>query len=353
MLERLMLVVVAVWVAQVTGDCGKPPTMENGFLPAEVSAQNSFPIGTKVTYRCLVGYVFGSESKRYSSCQADSTWTPLQGRCEPTNCGNPGEILNGYYVANDSILGSKAMFHCDEGYRIVGTDYRLCTADGWSGQVPTCETVTCSDLAPIGNGKAPVPSGDSWMYGMVAEYSCNDDYSLIGTAVLTCQADGTWDKDPPDCRVVECPRPVIPEHAYIESGFGRKYKYQQEVAFRCNKGFEMIGASVIKCSENNVFVPSPPICRLPPTSTPMPTTTIVPTTATAAVLTTVSTKSWADVTVKPTVEASTLSTGAIVGIIIVIIVAVIIIIVIVKWWSKKKEGQYTTPEKVVHEVQLC
>ncbi|GCC21152.1 hypothetical protein chiPu_0019619, partial [Chiloscyllium punctatum] len=267
------------------GDCGKPPTMENGFLPAEVSAQNSFPIGTKVTYRCLVGYVFGSESKRYSSCQADSTWTPLQGRCEPTNCGNPGEILNGYYVANDSILGSKAMFYCDEGYRIVGTDYRLCTADGWSGQVPTCE-------------------------------------------------------------IVECPRPVIPEHAYIESGFGRKYKYQQEVAFRCNKGFEMIGASVIKCSENNVFVPSPPICRLPPTSTPMPTTTI-------AVLTTVSTKSWADVTVKPTVEASTLSTGAIVGIIIVIIVAVIIIIVIVKWWSKKKEGQYTTPEKVVHEVQLC
>ncbi|XP_043572595.1 membrane cofactor protein-like isoform X2 [Chiloscyllium plagiosum] len=346
MLERLILALVAVWVAQVTGDCGKPPRMENGILSEEDLARNSFPAGTRVTYRCLVGYVFGSGSKRYTLCQADSTWTPLQGRCEPKNCGNPGEILNGYYQADATTLGSKAMFYCDEGYRIVGTNYRLCTADGWNGQVPTCETITCSDLAPIGNGKAPVPSGDSWTYGMVAEYSCNDGYSLIGTAALTCQADGTWDKDPPDCRVVECSRPVTPAHAYVERGFGHKYKYQQEVVFRCNEGFEMIGASVIKCNENSIFEPSPPICRLPPTSTPTPTTTI-------AVLTTVSTKSWADVTIKPTAEASTLSTGAIVGIIIVIIVAGIIIVVIVKCWCKKKEGQYTTPEKVVHEVQLC
>ncbi|XP_043572598.1 complement decay-accelerating factor-like isoform X5 [Chiloscyllium plagiosum] len=292
MLERLILALVAVWVAQVTGDCGKPPRMENGILSEEDLARNSFPAGTRVTYRCLVGYVFGSGSKRYTLCQADSTWTPLQGRCEPKNCGNPGEILNGYYQADATTLGSKAMFYCDEGYRIVGTNYRLCTADGWNGQVPTCE-------------------------------------------------------------IVECSRPVTPAHAYVERGFGHKYKYQQEVVFRCNEGFEMIGASVIKCNENSIFEPSPPICRLPPTSTPTPTTTIVPATATAAVLTTVSTKSWADVTIKPTAEASTLSTGAIVGIIIVIIVAGIIIVVIVKCWCKKKEGQYTTPEKVVHEVQLC
>ncbi|XP_043572634.1 C4b-binding protein beta chain-like isoform X2 [Chiloscyllium plagiosum] len=118
------------------------------------------------------------------------------------DCGNPGEILNGYYMADATTLGSKTTFYCDQGYRLVGSDYRLCTADGWDGQVPTCE-------------------------------------------------------------IVECSRPVTPAHAYVERGFGHKYKYQQEVVFRCNEGFEMIGASVIKCSENNIFVPSPPICRLP------------------------------------------------------------------------------------------
>ncbi|XP_060701420.1 membrane cofactor protein-like isoform X2 [Hemiscyllium ocellatum] len=350
MLGRLVLALVAVWVARVTGDCGRPPRIENGDLSEEYRGRDSFPIGARVTYDCYVGYVFASGFTRSSSCQADSTWAPLRGRCEPMNCGNPGEILNGYYNADATTLGNKAIFHCDEGYRIVGTNYRMCTANGWSGQVPTCEAITCSDLAPIRNGKAPVPPGDSWTYGMVAEYSCDDDYSLIGAAALTCQVDGTWDKEPPDCRVVECHRPDTPANGYIERGFGRKYKYQDEIVFRCNEGFEMIGASVIKCSENNSFVPSPPICRLPPTSKPKPKPK--PTTTIAA-LTTVPTKSWANVTIKPTDETPTLSTGAIVGISIVVVVAgVVIIVVIVKRWSKKKEGQYTTPEKVVHEVQL-
>ncbi|XP_060701428.1 C4b-binding protein beta chain-like isoform X2 [Hemiscyllium ocellatum] len=117
------------------------------------------------------------------------------------DCGHPGEILNGYYMAESTTLGSKAIFYCDQGYQIIGTDYRLCTTDGWSGQIPTCE-------------------------------------------------------------IIECSRPDTPANGYIERGFGRKYKYQDEIVFRCNEGFEMIGASVIKCSENNSFVPSPPICRL-------------------------------------------------------------------------------------------
>ncbi|XP_048467918.1 C4b-binding protein beta chain-like isoform X2 [Rhincodon typus] len=61
---------------------------------------------------------------------------------DASNCDNPGEILNGYYEANATTLGSKAVFYCDNGYRIVGRNYRMCEASGWTGQVPTCEKIS-------------------------------------------------------------------------------------------------------------------------------------------------------------------------------------------------------------------
>ncbi|XP_059509373.1 membrane cofactor protein-like isoform X2 [Stegostoma tigrinum] len=263
MLARLILAVLVIWVARVTGDCVKPPQLDNGALSDQDLLRTSFPVKTSVTYKCLPGYTFAEGSSRSITCRADSTWSPLRARCEPRNCGNPGEILNGYYEADATTFGNKVVFYCDNGYQIVGRNYRVCEASGWSGQVPTCEIVTCDDPPPISNGKATRPfSSEIWTYGMMAEYSCNDDYSLIGTRSLTCQGDGTWDNKPPECKAVECPRPATPENGYIESGFGqRKYKYQDEVVFRCREGFEMVGESIIKCSEDNIFVPSPPTCK--------------------------------------------------------------------------------------------
>ncbi|XP_041052231.1 apolipoprotein R-like isoform X3 [Carcharodon carcharias] len=57
-------------------------------------------------------------------------------RVTARGCGNPGEIMNGYETS-DTTLGNKVTFHCDEGYKLVGSDYQICTYTGWSGVVPT------------------------------------------------------------------------------------------------------------------------------------------------------------------------------------------------------------------------
>ena len=36
-------------------------------------------------------------------------------------------------------------------------------------------------------------------YGDSATYTCNPGFSLNGKETLNCQADGTWDGDPPTC----------------------------------------------------------------------------------------------------------------------------------------------------------
>ncbi|XP_043572592.1 complement decay-accelerating factor-like isoform X1 [Chiloscyllium plagiosum] len=155
MSERLILCVMAIGVARVTGDCGRPPRLNNGSPTDAFLAMSSFPSGTKVTYKCYSGYTFTSGSRRFSTCKPDSTWTTLRSTCEKISCGNPGEIQDGYYEASDVTFGSKATFYCDPGYQLVGKPYRLCTAFGWGGQVPTCDRTSWL-VGHIGFVKLPV-----------------------------------------------------------------------------------------------------------------------------------------------------------------------------------------------------
>ncbi|XP_067863939.1 C4b-binding protein alpha chain-like [Heptranchias perlo] len=265
MAERLILALMVIFtagVARVIDACGRPPDLEDGSPTDEFISLTLFNTGSRVTYECHPGYTLETGSSRYIICREDGTWTPLQATCGPINCGNPGEILNGYYEAAQTTFGHEASFYCDEGYLMIGRPYRLCKANGWDGQVPTCETVTCDDLPPISNGRTPTPPHtENWEYGMVAKYSCVGDYSLIGASELVCTATGQWDMHPPTCKAIKCHRPDTPENAQIVAGFGPTYKYKDTIIYKCEEGFEIIGNSVIQCGENNIFVPPPPTCQ--------------------------------------------------------------------------------------------
>uniref|UniRef100_UPI00398E9CFE C4b-binding protein alpha chain-like isoform X3 n=1 Tax=Pristiophorus japonicus TaxID=55135 RepID=UPI00398E9CFE len=264
MAERLILALMVICtaaVARVTGDCGSPQQLENGSPTDEFISGKSFPVGTRLRYKCYEGYTFKQGSSMFVTCSQDSEWTPLKAICEPSDCGNPGELLNGNYEAAATTFGNKAIFVCNPGYHLVGRSYLLCKADGWDGQVPTCETVKCDDPPPIDNGRVSTRTSN-WEYGTEAEYSCIDNYSLIGKGSITCTVTGQWDMSPPTCKVVECRRPESSAHISIVSGFGPTYKYKNSIIYRCDAGYEMVGSSVIECSEDNTFVPPPPTCKL-------------------------------------------------------------------------------------------
>ncbi|XP_078098048.1 C4b-binding protein alpha chain-like [Mustelus asterias] len=261
MSERLILALMAIWVARVTGVCDQPPQLENGFLSDEFISLHNFSVGIKVSYKCHPGYKFQEGGSRRITCRENSTWSPLRAVCEPRNCGNPGDLSNGYYNASGTTFGMKATFYCDKGYSIIGRSYRTCTAAGWDGQVPTCEIVTCPDPPPIANGTVSPPPGEFWTFGSVAKYSCIAGYSLIGEDTITCTATQEWKEHPPRCQVVRCVRPELPENAHMVSGFQSIYSYQDTITYKCNNKFKMVGKSIIECRENNTFVPPPPTCE--------------------------------------------------------------------------------------------
>ncbi|XP_072133938.1 complement decay-accelerating factor-like isoform X5 [Mobula birostris] len=203
------------------GNCGPPPNLENGSVSDEYSHEVLFAPNTEITYRCHPGYQFQEGSSRTLLCRADSSWSPLQTRCLP---------------------------------------------------------IKCPDLPSIDNGLTPSPpQGGFWEYGMVAKFSCINDFSLIGSSSLICGATGQWNKNIPTCKVVRCFRPETPENGQVYVGFSVVHKFGDAVVYKCNPGFVMIGDSTIYCMENNNFEPPPPICRNASEITP--TTAITTTSA--------------------------------------------------------------------------
>ncbi|XP_060701088.1 sushi, von Willebrand factor type A, EGF and pentraxin domain-containing protein 1-like [Hemiscyllium ocellatum] len=254
--ERLLLALMAVWVARVTGDCGKPPILENG---SPENPQTTSPVGTILAYKCFPGYTFQEGGSKHITCRENSTWSPLRAVCEPINCGSPGEILNGYFDAPDSTFGNKVIFYCDKGFNLVGKNSRICTANGWSGQVPTCEIVQCPEPPRISDGTVSSSDSDSWPFGSIARYSCLDGYSLIGEETITCTVSGEWDKDPPRCQALNCGNPGEILNGYYNASSGTTFG--SKVVFYCDEGFRIVGTYFRICTADG-WSGSVPTCKI-------------------------------------------------------------------------------------------
>eukprot|EP00062_Callorhinchus_milii_P014282 gi/632963247/ref/XP_007897774.1/ PREDICTED: C4b-binding protein alpha chain-like [Callorhinchus milii] len=239
------------------GDCGKPPRLNNGF-PVTDLTQTSFPVGTKIRYRCNEGFSLAQGKSPFITCQADSSWTAFVTVCEARSCGAPPDIENGYYEATSVVFGGRVTYYCDEGYDLIGRSSQNCIAEGWDGRTPVCDPVKCPDLPPIANGRTPPLFTDFWEYPNSATYKCNAGFTLIGQKTITCLVTGRWNHKPPECKVVECWRPDPPiKNGMIKSGFGPKYKYREAIIYQCNEGFRMFGKDMVQCRADNTFEPAP------------------------------------------------------------------------------------------------
>ena len=70
------------------------------------------------------------------------------------DCGSLS-ISHGAVVVEMTTLGSVALYSCDRGFTLVGSDSRTCEANGrWSGEEPLCMILIASSLSSSG----PTPS---------------------------------------------------------------------------------------------------------------------------------------------------------------------------------------------------
>ncbi|KAL7859362.1 hypothetical protein SRHO_G00145090 [Serrasalmus rhombeus] len=238
--------------------CLPPPEIPNG-QPDE-PLQDVYEYGQAVTYVCNAGYTRFGDS--IVSCSNKGTFQPSPPECKKKTCGPLPDFPNGRYIyspegAEGILFGASAAAECNEGYRLLGYTDRHCRDSGWDGREPVCEVVKCLPPPEIPNGQPDEPLQDVYEYGQAVTYVCNAGYTRFGDSIVSCSNNGTFQPSPPECEKVSCDPPSVLNGNRI--GGIPPYKYQSTIEFACTSGFKMEGSPSLVC-ERNGWNPPPPNC---------------------------------------------------------------------------------------------
>ncbi|KAJ6652285.1 hypothetical protein lerEdw1_012753 [Lerista edwardsae] len=237
----------------LAGHCGEPGPIVNGQINGE-----NYNYRGSVVYQCNPGFRLIGMSVRI--CQQDHRWSGKTPVCVPITCGHPGNPANGQTQGNQFNLNDVAKFVCNTGYHLEGTSKSQCLANGqWSNALPTCRIVNCTDPGHLEKSVRHVqPSGPHrYSFGTTVSFQCSHGYYLLGTHVLACQGDGTWDRPLPVCHLVSCGHPGSPPYAQI---LGDVYTVGSVVRYSCLEGRSLIGNSTRMCQLDGRWSGSLPHC---------------------------------------------------------------------------------------------
>ena len=219
------------------------PEIDTAFENGEVTTlSNTF--GGLVRYSCFPGFVLRGETLR--KCLASGEWSGAEPTCVSLECPAPPSVEHGTIVGDDYRMGRSVMYQCNMGFQPVGSTVLVCLPNLlWSGEAPLCERVQCPPLPPFPHGTAV---GEGRRYGDGVLFVCDPGYEIIGTFKRLCQANGTWDREQPECYPVSCGLPPMLEHstAKIDNGtlFPAAMKYV------CDTGYNAVGSGAASCLAN-------------------------------------------------------------------------------------------------------
>src|SRR5262249_28751942 len=149
------------------------------------------------------------------------TWTGAAPTCAPSPCApNLTAPTNGTVTPTSGTTGTVATYACNTGFTLSGSAMRTCQTDGtWGGSAPTCVANACTpNLTAPTNGTVSATTGTT---GATVTYTCNAGYTLTGSASTTCQASGSWNNPAPTCTPNACaPNLTAPTNGTVTPSSG-------------------------------------------------------------------------------------------------------------------------------------
>ncbi|XP_072848120.2 sushi, von Willebrand factor type A, EGF and pentraxin domain-containing protein 1 isoform X1 [Pogona vitticeps] len=230
--------------------CAVPRKPMNGTVKGE-----TFTYGSVIQYDCDPGFQLNGPEKR--TCQADQKWDGNEPICIPISCGRVPGLENGRVTGEEYTFQKYIEYSCREGFLLEGIQKRVCLADGsWSGNTPVCRAIQCPVPPKLSHGQI---SGSNFAFGKGIEYRCDEGYVLHGSPSNICQANGTWAKETPSCKPVNCGPPEDITHGFLN---GSIFTYGAYIEYICFPGYELQGNPVRQCMSNALWSGKPPSCLL-------------------------------------------------------------------------------------------
>ncbi|XP_065188766.1 sushi, von Willebrand factor type A, EGF and pentraxin domain-containing protein 1-like isoform X1 [Sycon ciliatum] len=199
-------VILLAFLALTDGACLAPelPVSGNYHIEGHGKVVSKLPYqqGNVLTLVCNAGFT----GSIIAVCQSDDTWSSLSANCQRISCPRPSHLANGGYSHTGLRYQDTVVYHCNEGYFIVGHPRGFltvrCLANGtWSPPKPTCQRISCPRPSHLANGAY---SYTGLRYQDTVAYHCNEGYFMVGHPrgflTVRCLANGTWSPPKPTCQ---------------------------------------------------------------------------------------------------------------------------------------------------------
>uniref|UniRef100_A0A224YCD9 CUB and sushi multiple domains protein n=1 Tax=Rhipicephalus zambeziensis TaxID=60191 RepID=A0A224YCD9_9ACAR len=247
-----------------------PPELPNGTYIA-------VPEQRLALYNCLHGFWISGATNLtcVTSSDGNDTWLPEPWpQCHPPEDCPDINLENGDYEGDCCVPGAEVSFYCNDDvrYRLLGEESAVCLPSGnWSAPIPTCQDTYCKDPGMIKMGyrflyRESVPhadcSSDGCAPGTVALYRCDDNFQLVGDAIITCTQDGIWTRARPTCRPDSyCDDFDVVNGEVSGERSGGEYFTPGDSAFiKCAPGYRVKGADQLNCEEEGFWDYDVPTC---------------------------------------------------------------------------------------------
>ncbi|XP_033636703.1 sushi, von Willebrand factor type A, EGF and pentraxin domain-containing protein 1-like [Asterias rubens] len=184
-----------------------PRNSETSLLSGHGDCDQSTVYGSVCKVDCLEGYTLspgGSDVRiRCNKKQSSSTlgfWEDTDVDCIPSTCKVPA-LTNAYLsgcIGTEVDYQTSCAFVCDRGYHRNQTSRttRTCLADGmWTGDEFSCEAVSCRGFLSVENGAIEpeeCTTESDLPFDTRCTFTCVDGFTLKGSSITTCNADGVW-----------------------------------------------------------------------------------------------------------------------------------------------------------------
>ncbi|XP_076319115.1 P-selectin-like isoform X1 [Tachypleus tridentatus] len=221
--------------------------------------EKSFNLGQKVTYVCPIGNMLIGD--RIRTCAPDGFWTGSAPSCKYVDCGPLLNIPNGYiqYLDSRTTFNATAQYSCDQNFTLVGTDTRRCLGNGkWEGEEPQCLFNHCPKLDRPPSSFLEVTGQTA---GSQAKYSCEKGYKLVGNKVRNCELGGIWTGRDPQCKFIDCGKPNSLSNGDLVL-LSQTTTYLSKVHYSCHQNFSLVGDKERTCLDTRLWSGQDPVCKV-------------------------------------------------------------------------------------------
>ncbi|CAH1269015.1 NOTCH2 [Branchiostoma lanceolatum] len=177
--------------------------------------------------------------------------------CNRVTCKPPIYDMTSVRVASgcatSSEYNSQCSLTCKKGYREKrGSALLTCNSSGrWDKPVLTCEKGTCPQLAAPPFGK--IVGSCSNQFDSLCTFNCNDDYRMFGSSTTSCTSAARWSHATPSCKRLSCDANEIWSHPNgVRQGCDQPHvAVGSSCSTTCNTGYKPVGTTTFTCLGHN------------------------------------------------------------------------------------------------------